>query len=130
LRAVFDVEATQPAICGELSVRLVQQTECKSAAISGAGLSEINPRSAHVGGGLDGNPNASCTCAPGVDIPVPVVAKALWPDGGQGGRVIERPDLAVSVQEINELMGFDTIMIMEQRHFTATQRAPKYGAAR
>jgi 2-methylisocitrate lyase-like PEP mutase family enzyme len=39
-------------------------------------------------------------------------------------------DLAVSFQEINELMGFDTIMAMEQRFLTETQREAKYGVAR
>ncbi len=45
------------------------------------------------------------------------------------GRVIERPDLAVSFQEINELMGFGTIRDMEQRFLTAAQKQAKYGAA-
>jgi 2-methylisocitrate lyase-like PEP mutase family enzyme len=45
------------------------------------------------------------------------------------GRVIERPDLAVSFQELNELMGFGTIKDMEQRFLTATQKQAKYGAA-
>lgn len=45
------------------------------------------------------------------------------------GRVIERPDLAVSFREINELMGFGTIRDMEQRFLTAAQKQAKYGAA-
>jgi hypothetical protein len=45
------------------------------------------------------------------------------------GRVIERPDLAVSFQEINDLMEFGTIRDMEQRFLTAGQRQAKYGAA-
>lgn len=44
-------------------------------------------------------------------------------------RVIERPDLAVSFQELNELMGFATIRDMEQRFLTTAQREAKYGAA-
>ena len=45
------------------------------------------------------------------------------------GRVIERPDLAVSFQEINDLMGFETIKEMERQFLTAAQRQAKYGAA-
>ena len=46
------------------------------------------------------------------------------------GRVIERPDLAVSFQEINDLMGLDTIKQLEQRFLTEQQKQAKYGAAR
>ena len=45
-------------------------------------------------------------------------------------RMTERPDLAGSFQEINQLMGFDTIMATVQRFLTASQREAKYGAAR
>ena len=41
--------------------------------------------------------------------------------------MIERPDLAVSFQEINDLMGLDTIRKMEQRFLTARQLQAKYG---
>lgn len=44
------------------------------------------------------------------------------------GRVIERPDLAVSFGEINDLMGLGTIREMEQRFLTAGQLEAKYGA--
>jgi 2-methylisocitrate lyase-like PEP mutase family enzyme len=47
----------------------------------------------------------------------------------QEARVIERPELAVSFGEINELMGLDTIRQMEQRFLTAQQLAAKYGTA-
>jgi len=43
------------------------------------------------------------------------------------GRVIERPELAVSFQEINDLMGLDTIRQMEQRFLTERQLRAKYG---
>ena len=43
------------------------------------------------------------------------------------GRVIERPDLAVSFAEINDLMGLGTIRAMERRFLTATQLQAKYG---
>jgi hypothetical protein len=33
-------------------------------------------------------------------------------------------------QELNELMGFETIRSMEQRFLTAVQKEAKYGAAR
>jgi 2-methylisocitrate lyase-like PEP mutase family enzyme len=45
-------------------------------------------------------------------------------------RVIERPDLAVSFEELSELMGFATIRDMEQRLLTTAQREANYGAAR
>ena len=44
------------------------------------------------------------------------------------GRVIERPDLAVSFQEINDLMGLGTIREMERRFLTTGQLQAKYGA--
>jgi 2-methylisocitrate lyase-like PEP mutase family enzyme len=43
------------------------------------------------------------------------------------GRVIERPDLAVSFQEINDLMGLGTIRDLERRFLTARQLGAKYG---
>ncbi len=43
------------------------------------------------------------------------------------GRVIERPDLAVSFAEINDLMGLGTIREMERRFLTETQLQAKYG---
>ncbi len=43
------------------------------------------------------------------------------------GRVIERPDLAVSFQELNDLMGLPTIRDMEQRYLTRDQLTAKYG---
>jgi 2-methylisocitrate lyase-like PEP mutase family enzyme len=45
------------------------------------------------------------------------------------GRVIERPDLAVSFQEINDLMGLGTIKQLEQRFLTSAQKQAKYGMA-
>lgn len=46
------------------------------------------------------------------------------------GRVIERPDLAVSFEERTELMGFAAIRDREQRFLTKARREAKYGAAR
>jgi 2-methylisocitrate lyase-like PEP mutase family enzyme len=43
------------------------------------------------------------------------------------GRVIERPDLAVSFAEINELMGLGTIRDLERRFLTPQQLTAKYG---
>jgi 2-methylisocitrate lyase-like PEP mutase family enzyme len=43
------------------------------------------------------------------------------------GRVIERPELAVSFAEINDLMGLGTIRELEQRFLTAAQLDAKYG---
>ena len=42
-------------------------------------------------------------------------------------RVIERPELAVSFQEINDLMGLNTVRDMEQRYLTKDQLLSKYG---
>ncbi len=46
------------------------------------------------------------------------------------GRVIERSDLAVSFQEANDLVGFETIRGLEQRFLTAAQKEAKYGPVR
>jgi hypothetical protein len=45
------------------------------------------------------------------------------------GCVIERPDLAVSFQELNERTGFGTIKDMERRFVTSAQKQAKYGTA-
>ena len=42
------------------------------------------------------------------------------------GRVIERPDLLVSFQEINDLMGLGTVKEMEERFLSAQQLKTKY----
>jgi 2-methylisocitrate lyase-like PEP mutase family enzyme len=42
------------------------------------------------------------------------------------GRVIERPDLLVSFQEINDLMGLGTVKAMEERFLSAGQLKTKY----
>jgi 2-methylisocitrate lyase-like PEP mutase family enzyme len=42
------------------------------------------------------------------------------------GRVIERPDLLASFQEINALMGLDTVKAMEQRFLSSAQLKTKY----
>lgn len=47
--------------------------------------------------------------------------------GIEEGRVIERPDLAASFAEINDLMGLPCIREMEQRYLTPSQLAAKYG---
>ncbi len=43
------------------------------------------------------------------------------------GRVIQRPELAVSFAEINDLMGLGTVRELEQRFLTADQLEAKYG---
>jgi 2-methylisocitrate lyase-like PEP mutase family enzyme len=45
----------------------------------------------------------------------------------QEGRVIERPDLAVSFAEINDLMGLGAIRELEQKFLTRSQLESKYG---
>ena len=45
------------------------------------------------------------------------------------GRVVERPEFAVSFAEINDLMGLGTIRDLEQKFLTKDQLESKYGAA-
>jgi 2-methylisocitrate lyase-like PEP mutase family enzyme len=47
----------------------------------------------------------------------------------QTGEVIERPDLAVSFEELNSLVGFDDVQAIERRFLTQNQLARKYGGA-
>jgi 2-methylisocitrate lyase-like PEP mutase family enzyme len=76
----------QPGIYDGFSARLVQQMGFKSAAISGAGLNETSLGWADVGlTGQEENLHA-------------FRANASWKP--------ERPDLAVSFRELNELKGF------------------------
>jgi len=43
------------------------------------------------------------------------------------GKVVERPDLAVSFEELNTLVGFDEVQSIEKRFLTREQLARKYG---
>jgi len=43
-----------------------------------------------------------------------------------GGQVIERPDLLVSFEELNTLVGFDELQALERRFLTKDQLARKY----
>jgi len=43
------------------------------------------------------------------------------------GITVERPDLLVSFEELNNLMGLDHIKEMEQRYLTEEQLKSKYG---
>lgn len=45
------------------------------------------------------------------------------------GEVVERPDLAVSFEELNTLVGFDDVQAIEKRFSTKEQLARKYGSA-
>ena len=45
------------------------------------------------------------------------------------GEVVERPDLAVSFEELNKLVGFDEVQGLEKRFLTKEQFARKYGDA-
>jgi len=45
------------------------------------------------------------------------------------GEVIERPDLAVSFEELNSLVGFDEVLEIEKRFLTKEQLARKYRGA-
>lgn len=104
------------------------------------------PLSVNMGFGIRSRPTTPLLCASELqDLGVAVVgyprlvmaaaiqgmknALSVLMQSAAEGRVIERPDLAVSFQELNELMGFETIRSMEQRFLTAAQREAKYGAA-
>jgi 2-methylisocitrate lyase-like PEP mutase family enzyme len=43
------------------------------------------------------------------------------------GKVVERPDLAVSFEELNALVGFEDLQAIERRFLTREQLARKYG---
>lgn len=45
------------------------------------------------------------------------------------GEVIERPDLAVSFEELNTLVGFDDVQAIEKRYLTEDQLEKKYRGA-
>jgi 2-methylisocitrate lyase-like PEP mutase family enzyme len=47
----------------------------------------------------------------------------------QTGEVVERPDLAVSFEELNSLVGFDEVQSIERKFLTQKQLVQKYGAA-
>jgi 2-methylisocitrate lyase-like PEP mutase family enzyme len=104
------------------------------------------PLSVNMGFGIRARPTTPLLCAKELeDIGVAVVsyprlvtsaaiqgmknALSVLMQSAQEGRVIERPDLAVSFQEINDLMGLGTIQEMEQRFLTQAQLQAKYGAA-
>ncbi len=104
------------------------------------------PLSVNMGFGIRARPTTPLLCAKELeDIGVAVVsyprlvtsaaiqgmknALSVLMQSAQEGRVIERPDLAVSFQEINDLMGLGTIKEMEQRFLTQAQLQAKYGAA-
>jgi 2-methylisocitrate lyase-like PEP mutase family enzyme len=54
-------------------------------------------------------------------------AIAAYKESMETGSVVERPELLVSFEELNTLMGFDEIMTMERRYLTEKQLAAKYG---
>lgn len=102
------------------------------------------PLSVNMGFGIRARPTTPLLCARELeDIGVAVVsyprlvtsaaiqgmknALSVLMQSAQQGRVIERPDLAVSFQEINDLMGLGTIKEMEQRFLTQAQLQAKYG---
>jgi 2-methylisocitrate lyase-like PEP mutase family enzyme len=104
------------------------------------------PLSVNMGFGIRARPTTPLLCAKELqDIGVAVVsyprlvtsaaiqgmknALSVLMQSAQEGRVIERPDLAVSFQEINDLMGLGTIKEMEQRFLTQAQLQAKYGPA-
>jgi 2-methylisocitrate lyase-like PEP mutase family enzyme len=104
------------------------------------------PLSVNMGFGIRARPTTPLLCAKELqDVGVAVVsyprlvtaaaiqgmknALSVLRQSAEEGRVIERPDLAVSFREINDLMGLGTIRQMEQRFLTQAQLQAKYGAA-
>jgi 2-methylisocitrate lyase-like PEP mutase family enzyme len=104
------------------------------------------PLSVNMGFGIRARPTTPLLCARELqDVGVAVVsyprlvtaaaiqgmknALSVLRQSAEEGRVVERPDLAVSFQEINDLMGLGTIRQMEQRFLTQAQLQAKYGAA-
>jgi 2-methylisocitrate lyase-like PEP mutase family enzyme len=104
------------------------------------------PLSVNMGFGIRARPTTPLLCAKELqEIGVAVVsyprlvtgaaiqgmknALTVLMQSAQEGKVIERPDLAVSFQEINDLMGLGTIKEMEQKFLTQAQLQAKYGAA-
>jgi hypothetical protein len=49
-------------------------------------------------------------------------------EGARSGRAVDRPDLAISFEELNTLMGLDEIQEIEGRYLTPDELARKYGA--
>ncbi len=105
------------------------------------------PLSVNMGFGIRARPTTPLICARELqDLGVAVVsyprlvtaaaiqgmrnALSVLRQSGEEGRVIERPDLAVSFAEINDLMGLPTIRAMEQRFLTENQLQAKYGNRR
>ena len=52
---------------------------------------------------------------------------AVLQESMKTGKVIERPDLLVSFEELNKLVGFDEAQAIERRFLTQDQMARKYG---
>jgi len=52
---------------------------------------------------------------------------AVLQESMKTGKVIERPDLLVSFEELNTLVGFDEAQAIERRFLTQDQMARKYG---
>lgn len=44
----------------------------------------------------------------------------------QTGEIVDRPDLLVSFEELNDLVGMQQLLALEQRHLTVEQKASKY----
>jgi 2-methylisocitrate lyase-like PEP mutase family enzyme len=47
-------------------------------------------------------------------------------EGAESGQAVDRPDLAISFEELNSLMGFDQIQELEGRYLTPEELARKY----
>ena len=45
----------------------------------------------------------------------------------RSGRPVDRPDVAVSFEELNDIMGMGRVRELENRYLTASQKAAKYG---
>ena len=45
------------------------------------------------------------------------------------GAVVDKPELLYSFEDLNALMGYHTLLDMEQAYLTEAQKQAKYGAA-
>lgn len=123
-----------PGIYDGFSAQLVEAAGFKAAAISGAGTSESRLGWADTGimGGLEDMGVAVVTypriltaaAIKGMQNALSVLGQSL-----ERGEVIDRPDLLVSFDEINTLMGLPQLRALEERHLSAEDRERKYGKA-
>jgi 2-methylisocitrate lyase-like PEP mutase family enzyme len=55
------------------------------------------------------------------------VALELMKESAESGTIVDRPDLLASIEEITDLMGYDTVAELERRYLLPEQLESKYG---